>query len=76
MRRRTIQAAAALVAVGILVGWLSDSRRLAGLARAQEKQPVPAQKQPRIYWGDDVPKEWNGDWPQELKTVPERTGYL
>ena len=82
MRRRTIQAAAALAAVGILVGWFSDSQRLAGLARALEKQPVLAQKvkeplggQPRIYWGDDVPKEWNGDWPQELKTVPERTGY-
>jgi hypothetical protein len=56
MRRRTIQAAAALVAVGILVG--------------------ASVKQPRIYWGDDVPKEWNGDWPQELKTVPEQTGYL
>src|SRR5262245_28789334 len=39
------------------------------------QQPQGAQK-PRIYWGDDVPKGWNGDWPQELKTVPERTGYL
>src|SRR6185295_10670 len=66
---RTIQAAAALVAVGILVAWVSDSRRL---ARAQEKQQV---KQPRIYWGDDVPKDWKGDWPKELKTIPEQTGY-
>jgi WD40 repeat protein len=38
MRRRTIQAAAAVVAVGMLVGWVSDSRQLAGLALAQEKQ--------------------------------------
>ncbi len=30
---------------------------------------------PWIYWGDDVPAGWNGDWPQELKTVPERAGY-
>jgi hypothetical protein len=35
----------------------------------------PVAQQPRIYWGDDVPKDWTGDWPQELKTVPERTGY-
>src|SRR5262249_23585243 len=29
----------------------------------------------QIYWGDEVPAGWNGDWPRELKTVPERTGY-
>jgi hypothetical protein len=38
------------------------------------REPRVAQK-PQIYWGDDVPKEWNGDWPKELKTVPELTGY-
>jgi hypothetical protein len=29
----------------------------------------------RIYWADDVPPKWNGEWPQELQTVPERTGF-
>ena len=36
---------------------------------------VAQQQQPRIYWGDDVPGGWNGQWPQELQTVAERTGY-
>jgi hypothetical protein len=36
---------------------------------------VAVAQQPRIYWGDDVPKGWNGECPQELQTVPERTGY-
>src|SRR5262245_31140692 len=30
---------------------------------------------PKIYWGDEVPKSWNGAWPEELRTVPERTGF-
>ncbi len=33
---------------------------------------APAQK---IYWGDAVPKGWNGKWPAKLLTVPEKTGY-
>ena len=28
------------------------------------------------YWGDAVPAHWNGRWPSELKTVPERTEYV
>jgi hypothetical protein len=35
---------------------------------------VNAQQQ-KIYWGDAVPAAWNGTWPQELQTVPERTGF-
>ena len=31
--------------------------------------------QPKIYWGDAVPAKWNGSWPAELQTVPERTGF-
>jgi hypothetical protein len=31
--------------------------------------------QTRIYWGDDVPPGWNGAWPAELRTVPERSGF-
>jgi hypothetical protein len=29
----------------------------------------------RIYWGDDVPSGWHGQWPVALQTVPERTGF-
>ena len=38
-----------------------------GLLTASEDQ--------KIYRGSDVPKGWNGDWPAELLTVPEKTGY-
>ena len=30
---------------------------------------------PRIHWGNDVPRGWNGAWPETLRTVPERTAY-
>ena len=29
-----------------------------------------------IYWGNDVPRAWSGTWPMELRTVPERSGYV
>ena len=29
----------------------------------------------RIFWGDDVPAGWNGTWPADLLTVPERTTW-
>ncbi len=29
----------------------------------------------KIYWGDSVPKGWNGAWPLKLQTVPERTRF-
>jgi hypothetical protein len=28
-----------------------------------------------ILWGDSVPKAWNGSWPADLLTVPEKTRY-
>lgn len=28
-----------------------------------------------LYWGDEVPEGWNGQWPDELLTVPERTDF-
>jgi len=34
-----------------------------------------AAQQARIYWGDAVPIEWNGGWPDELRTVAERSDY-
>ena len=33
---------------------------------------LPAQT---IYWGDSVPKGWNGSWPAKFLTVPEKTNY-
>lgn len=35
----------------------------------QERAPAT------IYWGDEVPKAWNGSWPAALQTVPERTRF-
>jgi len=29
----------------------------------------------KIYWGDSVPKGWNGKWPARLLTVPEKTNF-
>ena len=29
----------------------------------------------QIYWADAVPPHWNGEWPQELQTIPERTSF-
>ena len=29
----------------------------------------------KIYWGDEVPPDWNGKWPEHLLTVPEKTDY-
>ncbi len=31
--------------------------------------------QQKVYWGDEVPAGWAGMWPQELQTIPERTGF-
>lgn len=30
---------------------------------------------PDLYWGDAVPDGWNGDWPAEFLTVPEKTDF-
>ncbi|MBI4473857.1 MAG: hypothetical protein HY646_14410, partial [Acidobacteria bacterium] len=29
----------------------------------------------RIHWGDTAPPGWNGQWPQELQTVAERSAF-
>ena len=31
--------------------------------------------QEEIYWGDEVPEKWNGDWPEKFQSVPERTDF-
>jgi dipeptidyl-peptidase-4 len=36
---------------------------------------LTSRAQQRIYWADEVPAGWQGKWPQELQTVPERTGF-
>jgi len=28
-----------------------------------------------IHWGSSVPDGWSGEWPEELLTIPESTGY-
>ena len=34
--------------------------------------PIHAQK---IYWGDEVPVNWTGDWAEEFLTTAEKTNY-
>ena len=60
---------AIFIAITLFALWLGWEAALT----AQE--PTQPQLAPQIYWGDEVPPGWNGDWPSELKTVPERTGY-
>jgi hypothetical protein len=31
--------------------------------------------QEEIYWGDEVPEKWNGDWPEKFQTIPEKTDF-
>jgi len=55
---------------------LRYAARFSILLLATPLLPSPADGQEsRIYWGDEVPAGWNGSWPQELLTVPERTDY-
>ncbi len=28
-----------------------------------------------IFWGNDVPENWNSDWPEELRTAAEKSGF-
>ena len=37
-----------------------------GQILAQEKE---------IYWGNDVPENWNGDWSDNLRTPSEKSGF-
>lgn len=58
--------------VGLLTLLLSAS---AGWIDAAERTRTPPPQESTIYWGDDVPKEWTGQWPEHLLTVPEKTDY-
>src|SRR5215510_594422 len=44
---------------------------LAALLAAAERVAM----QPRIYWGDEVPAGWAGQWPADLQTVAERSRF-
>ena len=35
----------------------------------------PAAQTRTIYWGDEVPAGWTGQWSADLLTVPERTNW-
>ena len=42
---------------------------ICGMSAAQDRAPE------KMYWGSEVPQGWNGAWPSEHLTVPEKTGY-
>ena len=48
-------------------------RYLAAAAAAAIHAAPAAARQ--VYWGDDVPAGWTGQWPDELRTVAERTAF-
>jgi hypothetical protein len=47
------------------------------LALALFTTPMAAQEPQarQLYWGDEVPPGWTGEWADELRTVPEKTGF-
>jgi hypothetical protein len=46
---------------------------LPGAAEAQDLASVIAD--PGMLWGSEVPEGWSGEWPRELLTVAERSGF-
>ena len=34
-----------------------------------------AYAQQEIYWGSEVPENWNGDWPEKYQTACEKAGF-
>ena len=49
------------------------SLALAPAANAQSLDQIVAD--PDMLWGNEVPDGWTGDWPDELRTVAERTDF-
>jgi len=37
--------------------------------------PSAEAKPQKIYWSNEVPAGWRGEWPEELRTVPEKTSF-
>lgn len=50
------------------------STALAALCLGLTTAAAPLSAQ-RIYWGDSVPPGWNGQWPDDLRTVAERSRF-
>ena len=50
-------------------------RRAATLLLALSALASLSAQQPRIYWADEVPKNWTGTWTPDLLTVAERTKF-
>ena len=44
-----------------------------GAVTAPPAAAAPAEQ--KIYWGDSVPKGWNGNWPAKFLTIPEKTKF-
>ena len=47
----------------------------AALAALLLSLPMTTADAQHIYWGDSVPKAWNGTWPAELQTVAEKSHF-
>lgn len=68
MRRTTIAILLAASACG-------TTARHAHAQQTRTEAQTGMTGQQEIYWGDAVPPGWTGEWPDELRTVAERTGY-
>lgn len=53
----------------------SHSLRKLLLALALLTTPMTQADAQQILWGDEVPKNWTGQWPTELRTVAEQTKF-
>jgi hypothetical protein len=64
-----------LAAVLIVAAGPGTSRTIATERLTPTTQQASRANTRPIYWGDEVPAGWNGEWPAELRTVPERTDF-
>jgi hypothetical protein len=67
--QRSLLAAVLIVAAGPGASPTIATERLTPTTQQSRGNTRP------IYWGDEVPAGWNGEWPAELRTVPERTDF-
>ncbi|KPJ89496.1 MAG: hypothetical protein AMS18_12415 [Gemmatimonas sp. SG8_17] len=54
---------------------MSQTRVLAPIAAFALLCCSAAAAQQKIYWGNEVPEGWNGEWPAELQTIAEKTNF-
>ena len=43
--------------------------------RAASQDLASVLSDPEMLWGSEVPEGWTGEWPDELLTVAERSGF-